>query len=382
MIDLSREEILRYSRHLMIPEVGLEGQQKIKNASVLLVGAGGLGSPVGLYLAAAGVGHIGIVDYDKVEMSNLQRQVLHGTNSLGLPKAESARRHLLDINPAIQVDMFQTAFTSENAFQIAEGYDILVDGTDNLPTRYLINDLGVLTERPFVYGAVYRFEGQVSLFDAQKGPCYRCIFNEPPPPELVPSCADNGVFGVMPGLVGVMQATEVLKIILGIGDTLAGKLVLINALDASFHTIQIEKDPDCRICGKTPQITALIDYLEYCGAPFIHQSADRQTDREISPRQLADKIARGDAIHLIDVRHKIEAQISSLAGADLIPYEELSGNLEHLDPEKEIVLFCRNGNRSEWAQRLLSEAGFKKVWNLKGGINAWGEEIDPFVWQY
>lgn len=380
--DFSREEILRYSRHLMIPEVGLEGQNKIKHASVLLIGAGGLGSPVGLYLAAAGVGHIGIVDYDRVEISNLQRQVLHGMSTLGMPKAESARKRMLDLNPSIQVDVFQSAFTSENAFEVSRNYDILVDGTDNLPTRYLINDLCVLTSRPFVFGAVYRFEGQVCLFDAQKGPCYRCVFKEPPPPELVPSCADNGVFGIMPGLIGILQATETLKSILGIGESLAGKLMIVGVLNSSFQTIQIQKDAECKICGTHPQITTLIDYDEYCGVPYTNRPVHQQKLREISPQQLVERIASAEPLRLIDVRHPVEAQISSLPGAESIPYEVLSQNLEHLKPEDEIVLFCRTGNRSMWAQRLLIEAGFKNVWNLKGGINAWAEEIDPSVWQY
>lgn len=378
----TREEILRYSRHLMIPEVGLEGQRKIKHASVMVVGAGGLGSPVGLYLAAAGVGHMGIVDYDQVEMSNLQRQVLHGMSTLGTPKAESARKRMLDINPTIQVDVFPTAITSENAFGLSKGFDILVDGTDNLPTRYLINDLSVLTGRPFVFGAVFRFEGQVSLFDARSGPCYRCVFGEPPPPELVPTCADNGVFGIMPGLVGLLQATETLKIILGIGETLSGKLVLINALDTSFQTVQVKKNPKCKICGESPSITTLVDYEAYCGVPFTNRPSHEHLEQEISPRELAERMAKGKKMRLIDVREAVEAQISSLPGAELIPYELLSLNLERLNPEEEIVLYCRSGNRSRYAQRLLMESGFKKVWNLSGGINAWGEQVDHSIWQY
>ncbi|MCE5208228.1 MAG: molybdopterin-synthase adenylyltransferase MoeB [Chloroflexi bacterium] len=380
--DFSSEEIQRYSRHLMIPEIGLEGQRKLKNSSVLMVGAGGLGSPIGLYLAAAGVGHIGIVDYDRVEISNLQRQVMHGTSTVGEFKAESARQRMLDINPTIHIDTFPVPFTSENALDIAAGYQILVDGTDNFPTRYLVNDLCVLTGRPFVYGAVYRFEGQASVFDSRVGPCYRCILPQPPPPGVAPGCSEIGVFGVMPGLVGLIQATEVIKLILGIGETLTGKLMLLDALTSSFQTIQIKKNPACNICGDDPQITHLVDYTEFCGVPFPGGHAVSENLSEITPCELVSRLANGDHIRLIDVRQSVEQQISNLPGAELIPFETLAGELGRFSPEDQIVLFCRTGNRSLRAQQLLHEAGFQHVWNLRGGINAWAREVDPTMAQY
>jgi molybdopterin/thiamine biosynthesis adenylyltransferase/rhodanese-related sulfurtransferase len=380
--DLSSEEILRYSRHLMIPEVGIDGQPKLKNASVLLVGAGGLGSPIGLYLAAAGVGHIGIVDYDRVEMSNLQRQIAHGMSTLGTYKSESARSRMHDINPSIQIDTYNVAFTSENARSIADGYEILVDGTDNFPTRYLINDLCVFTKKPFVFGGVHQFEGQVSVFDAQSGPCYRCIFKEPPPPELAPSCGDIGVFGIMPGIVGLFQASETIKLILGLGQTLAGFLVLIDAMDMTFHKISIERDPHCKVCSPESEITDLIDYTEFCGVPFPGQVHQAEVNLEITPLQLSEKLKSGAPIRLIDVRQEVETHISSIPGAELIPFALMPQQLSRLDPDDEIVVYCRTGNRSGWAQSLLLRSGFHKVWNLRGGINAWAREVDPSMAQY
>lgn len=376
MLNLTDEEIVRYSRHLMIPEVGMEGQRKLKSASVLIVGAGGLGSPIGMYLAAAGVGHIGIVDFDEVEMSNLQRQILHGTSTLGKLKVLSARRRMLDLNPGIQVDTFPVPFTAENALKISADYDILVDGTDNFPTRYLLNDLGVLTGRPFVYGAVFHFEGQVSVFDSRSGPCYRCLFSVPPPPEASPSCADVGVFGIMPGLIGVLQAAEVVKLILGIGEPLIGKLLLVDALDMSFNKVQLKKDPHCKVCSDEAEITDLVDYEAFCGSSYARETTNLQPTDQITPLELAERLKKGDKLRLIDVRHCVELQISRLPGAENIPYEELDQKICNLDPQEEIVVFCRTGSRSTWAQRILLRAGFSKVWNLSGGINAWGRQVD------
>ena len=377
-IDLSHAEILRYSRHLLIPEVGLSGQKKIKAASVLVIGTGGLGSPVALYLAAAGVGRIGLVDYDRVDESNLQRQVIHGTSQIGELKVESARQRMLDINPDIQVEVYSEPFTSENALQIAQDYDILIDGTDNFPTRYLSNDVSVLLGKPNVYGSIFRFDGQVSVFDARNGPCYRCLFPEPPPPGLVPSCAEGGVLGVLPGTIGTLQATEALKLILGIGETLSGRLLLFNALDMSFDFVTLRKNPDCKICGPNPEITGLIDYEEFCGVPgHDHEEGSAGGDWDIEAGQLADKLRQGENIHLLDVREPHELEISQLAGADLIPLGQLAARLSELDSAHEMVVLCKSGTRSARALELLASAGFRKVKNLKGGINAWAREVDP-----
>jgi adenylyltransferase/sulfurtransferase len=379
--NLSQEEVLRYSRHLLIPEVGLEGQRKLKAASVLLVGTGGLGSPLGLYLAAAGVGRIGLVDYDVVDDSNLQRQVIHDASRVGMLKVESARGRMLDLNPHIQVDVYNEVFSSENAGRIADGYDILVDGTDNFPTRYLINDLCVLTGRPYVYGSIFRFEGQVSVFDARKGPCYRCLFAEPPPPGSVPTCAEGGVFGVLPGTVGTLQGTEVIKLILGIGDSLVGRLLLYDALDMSFHTVQLRKNPDCKICGNNPQIKQLIDYEQFCGVPARGTHIPKGI-AEITPFELASQIRRREAISLLDVRDEVEGQISQIAGAKVIPLSQLPARLSELDRGDNWVIFCRSGVRSARAAELLAEAGFQNVRNLRGGINAWAKEIEPGMLVY
>ncbi len=376
--ELSHEEILRYSRHLLIPEVGLDGQRKLKAASVLVIGTGGLGSPVSLYLAAAGVGRIGLVDYDVVDETNLQRQIVHGTSRVGRLKVESARERLLDLNPRIQVDVYNEPFTSENAMRIAADYDVIVDGTDNFPTRYLSNDLCVLLGKPLVYGSIFRFEGQASVFYAEEGPCYRCLFPEPPPPGLVPSCAEGGVLGVLPGTIGTIQATEALKLILGIGTPLIGKLLLYNALDASFEYVKLKKNPHCKVCGPEPEITELIDYYEFCGVPGLDHDAEGSAGAEwdITPGELAERL-KHDRIRLIDVREPHELEISSLPGAENIPLGELAARLSELDSAQEIVLFCKAGTRSARALELLVSAGFRRVKNLKGGINAWAEEIDP-----
>lgn len=376
--ELSHEEILRYSRHLLMPEVGLDGQKRLKASSVLVIGTGGLGSPVLMYLAAAGVGRIGIVDYDVVDFTNLQRQVIHGTSSLEKKKVDSARERLMDINPAIILDIYDEPFTTENAFRISEPYDLIIDGTDNFPTRYLVNDVCVLTGKPNVYGSIFRFEGQASVFWAEKGPCYRCLFPEPPPPGLVPSCAEGGVFGVLPGTIGTLQATEALKILLGIGEPLIGKLLLYDALEMSFEELRLKKNPNCKICSDSPEITELIDYEEFCGVPGHDREQDRlPSEWEIEPSQVFSRLNHGDQIHMIDVREPHELEISKLDGADLIPLGSLASEMHRLDSAEEIVLFCKSGTRSARALELLAGAGFRKIKNLRGGINAWAEQIDP-----
>jgi sulfur-carrier protein adenylyltransferase/sulfurtransferase len=381
MIDnlpsLSHEEILRYSRHLLIPEVGLDGQRKLKAASVLVIGTGGLGSPVALYLAAAGIGRIGLVDYDVVDASNLQRQVIHGTSGIGELKVESARRRMLDLNPDIQVQVYNEPFTSANAMQIAESYDLIIDGTDNFPTRYLTNDLCVLTGKPNVYGSIFRFDGQVSVFDASRGPCYRCLFPEPPPPGLVPSCAEGGVLGVLPGTIGTLQATEAIKLILGVGDPLIGRLMLFNALDMSFEFVKLRKNPNCKVCGSNPEVTELIDYEAFCGVPgHDHDSGSVGGDWDISASELAGRLKQGNHLRLLDVREPHELQISHIEGAMLIPLGQLAARLPELDSAEEMVVFCKSGTRSARALELLLSAGFRKVKNLQGGINAWAQEVD------
>ncbi len=376
-IELTHEEIRRYSRHLLMPEVGLGGQKKLKASSVLIVGVGGLGSPVSMYLAAAGVGRIGLVDYDVVDFTNLQRQIIHGTSKLGDRKVASARERLLDINPSITVDCYDEPFTSENAMRIAEPYRLIVDGTDNFPTRYLVNDLCVLTDKANVYGSIFRFEGQVSVFWAERGPCYRCLFPDPPPPGLVPSCAEGGVFGVLPGTIGTLQATEALKLILGIGEPLIGKLMIYDALAMSFDQVQLKKNPQCRICSDEPEVTKLIDYEAFCGVPgHDHEEGRLASEWEIEAQELAARLKSGEDIHLIDVREPHELEISHLESAELIPLGSLAGRMHELDSAEEIILFCKAGTRSARALELLVGAGFRKIKNLRGGINAWAEEVD------
>jgi molybdopterin/thiamine biosynthesis adenylyltransferase/rhodanese-related sulfurtransferase len=376
--ELSHEEIHRYSRHLLIPEVGLEGQKKLKAASVLVIGTGGLGSPVALYLAAAGIGRIGLVDYDVVDYSNLQRQIIHGMSTLDELKVESARQRMLDINPDIEVDVYNEPFTSENAFRIAEPYDVIIDGTDNFPTRYLSNDLAVLTGKPNVYGSIFRFDGQVSVFDGKQGPCYRCVFPEPPPPGLVPSCAEGGVLGVLPGTIGTLQATEAIKLILGIGEPLIGKLLLYNALDMSFDFVKLRKNPNCKVCGENPEITELIDYEEFCGMPMHdHDEGSAGEDWDITATELAERLKQGNRLRIIDVREPHELEISHIEGATLIPLGQLASRMHELDSAEEIVLMCKVGTRSVRALDVLYSAGFRKMKNLKGGINAWAREVDP-----
>jgi adenylyltransferase/sulfurtransferase len=376
--SLNHEEILRYSRHLLIPEVGLEGQRKLKAASVLIIGTGGLGSPTALYLAAAGVGRIGLVDYDVVDSSNLQRQVIHGTSGIDMLKVESARQRMLDLNPDIQVDVYNEPFTSDNAMRIGRDYDVIIDGTDNFPTRYLTNDLCVLLGKPNVYGSIFRFDGQVSVFDARRGPCYRCLFPEPPPPGLVPSCAEGGVLGVLPGTIGTLQATEALKLILGIGEPLIGKLLLYNALDMTFEFVRLKKNPNCKVCSANPEVTELIDYEAFCGVPgHDHDEGSVGGGWDISAKEMNARLKQGNHLTLLDVREPHELEISHLEGAKNIPLGQLAARLSELNTADDMIVFCKAGTRSARALELLLSAGFRRVKNLQGGINSWVREVDP-----
>ena len=377
---LSQAELLRYSRHLILPEVGLEGQRKIKAASVLIVGAGGLGSPLALYLAAAGVGRIGLVDFDRVDVSNLQRQVLYGDSSVGVPKLEAARRRLQDLNPGVEVQTYETRLTSLNALDIIRPYHIVVDGTDNFPTRYLVNDACALLGKPNVYGSIFRFEGQASVFDAAHGPCYRCLYPDPPPPGLVPSCAEGGVLGVLPGVIGMIQGVETLKLILGRGDSLLGRLLLFDALAMSFRELKLRKDPACPLCGEHRTVTRLIDYEQFCG--LSPEPAAEQNGLELSAAELEARRKRGDDLVLIDVREPHEAEIARIPGATLIPLATLPARVSELDSSREIVLHCHHGQRSMRALEFLRQAGFRKLKNLRGGIDAWSREVDPSVPRY
>lgn len=370
----SPEEATRYARHFVLPEVGEAGQDRLRAARVLLVGAGGLGSPVAMYLAAAGVGTIGIVDHDVVDASNLHRQILHGTGDVGRSKLASARDRLAEINPHVSVETHEMRLTSANALEVISQYELVVDGTDNFPTRYLINDACVLTSRPNVYGSIHRFEGQVSVFATENGPCYRCVYPEPPPPHLVPSCAEGGVLGVLPGIIGSLQATEAIKLVLGIGEPLAGRLLVFDTLQGRVQTIHIARDPACPACG-TREIQSLIDYEAFCGS--VSHEAD-----EIAPLALAERLARGDAIDLIDVREPFEWNIARIDGARLIPLGDLQRAIASLDPAREIVVYCHHGIRSAHGAAMLREAGFRKVLNLSGGIARWSSDVDAAVPQY
>jgi len=382
---LSTDEVQRYGRHLTLPEVGKAGQEKLKASSVLIVGAGGLGSPAAMYLAAAGIGRIGLVDFDTVEASNLQRQLLHGTSDVGRSKLASARDRLKDLNPHVEVELHETRLTSENALDIVDGYDIVADGTDNFPTRYLINDACVLTGTPNAYASIFRFEGQVSVFATPEGPCYRCAYPEPPPPGLVPSCAEGGVLGVLPGLVGTLQATEVIKMLLGIGEPLIGRLLLIDTLPMTFRTLKIQKNPDCPVCGDHPTQTELIDYEAFCGIPAQNGTDEPMaTVPETTVTDLHARREAGTSPFILDVRKPREAEIASLGADQLIPVDELPDRLEELKATKddEIVIHCRSGARSAKATQLLLDHGYTDVKNLAGGILAWSEEIDSSVPQY
>jgi molybdopterin/thiamine biosynthesis adenylyltransferase/rhodanese-related sulfurtransferase len=376
--ELSHEELRRYSRHLILPDVAVDGQRRLKQARVLLIGAGGLGSPLALYLAAAGVGTLGLVDFDVVEASNLQRQILHGTKDVGRSKLASARDRIADVNPHVRCELHETRLTASNALEIVREYDVVVDGTDNFATRYLTNDACVLLDKPNVYGSIFRFEGQVSVFATTDGPCYRCLYPEPPPPGLVPSCAEGGVLGVLPGLVGTIQATEALKLILGIGDPLIGRLLLVDSLGATYRTLKVRRNPLCPACG-TREIQELIDYDQFCGVS-TDQSAE--TIPQITALELATRLRRGDDIDVIDVREPYEWEIAHIEGARLLPLAEVPTSLATIDSARDVVVLCKSGGRSAAAVSHLQSVGYRKVWNLRGGIDAWSREVDAGVPRY
>jgi molybdopterin/thiamine biosynthesis adenylyltransferase/rhodanese-related sulfurtransferase len=380
-VQLSKDEILRYSRHLIMPEVGMEGQLRLKAAKVLCVGTGGLGSPLALYLAAAGIGKLGIVDFDVVDYTNLQRQVIHGTSDVGRPKLHSARETIQDINPNVDVETYETRLTSENAMDIIREYDIVADGTDNFPTRYLVNDACVLLGKPNVYGSIFRFEGQASVFHAKEGPCYRCLYPEPPPPGLVPSCAEGGVLGVLPGIIGCIQALQTIKLILGKGQTLVGRLLLFDALNLKFRELKLRKNPECPICGQNPTVTKLIDYEEFCGIRGEEYAPLTQVP-EITPDEVKKMMDEKKSFVLIDVREPHEYQICRIDGAKLIPLGEVARRMHELNSADDIVVHCRSGMRSAQAVEFLMKSGFRKIHNLRGGILAWSDHVDPSVPKY
>jgi adenylyltransferase/sulfurtransferase len=384
--SLSAEEIKRYSRHLIMPEMGMDGQRALKSKSVLCIGAGGLGSPAAMYLAAAGIGRLGIVDFDVVDYSNLQRQLLHTTADVGRSKLESATNKVNALNPYVQVDGYEEALTSENAMRLFKGYDVILDGTDNFPTRYLVNDACVLSGIPNAYGSIFRFEGQASVFATKDGPCYRCLYPEPPPPGLVPSCAEGGVLGVLPGIIGVIQATEAIKVMIGIGEPLIGRFLIYDALKMKFRELKLRKDPECPVCGDHPTVTTLIDYEQFCGMrpePAALGSAAAQTtgatvsDWEITPVELKKKLDAGETPFILDVREPNEYQINKIAGSTLIPLGELPRRYQELPRDREIITQCKMGGRSAKAQDFLKSVGFTNVKNLRGGILEWIDKVDP-----
>lgn len=388
MMDRSRDsdffspaEKSRYSRQISLPHVGVEGQQKLKQGSVLIVGSGGLGSPSSIYLTAAGVGRLGLVDFDRVDLSNLHRQVLHQTGDVGRPKVESAKEHLTALNPEVVIEVHETRLTSENAMDILRSYDVVIDGSDNFATRYLINDACVLLGKPNVYGSVFRFEGQASVFDARSGPCYRCLYAEPPPPGFVPSCEEGGVFGVLPGIIGLIQATEAIKILLEEGTTLAGRLLLFDALRMSFRELRLKKDSQCKICGDQPTITALIDYDQFCGTGQSMNAPDNAL-KEITPADLSSRLSRGEKIVLLDVREPAEWEGGRLENAVHIPMRRLMGEVGTLDKSADIVVYCRTGRRSATAIEMMRSMGFEKLQNLQGGITRWAADVDPSIVVY
>ncbi len=381
--QLDNAEIARYSRHLLLPEVGLEGQQKLKAAKVLCVGTGGLGAPLAYYLAAAGIGTLGLVDFDVVDESNLQRQIIHSTKDVGRPKIDSAAEKLQALNPYMKIVKHETMLTSANALEIIKDYDIVADGTDNFPTRYLVNDACVLSgNKPNAYASIFRFEGQASVFATEDGPCYRCLYPEPPPPGLVPSCAEGGVLGILPGLLGVIQATEVIKLILGKGDSLVGRLLLVDSLGMKFRELKLRKNPDCPVCGTHPTVTKLIDYQQFCGIFPEEKTATMQNGiPQITPVELKRRIDAGEDVFVLDVREPHEYQIVNI-GAPLIPLGDLPNRLNELDPNREIVIHCKTGGRSQRAAEFLQKSGFKNVANLAGGITAWATDVDPKLPKY
>src|SRR5271165_2984357 len=379
--SLTNEEILRYSRHLIMPEVGMEGQLKLKGARVLLIGTGGLGAPLGLYLTAAGVGKIGLVDFDVVDFTNLQRQVIFGSSDVGKSKTEAAKARLSNLNPDVQIVTYETKLTSENALEIFKDYDVIADGTDNFPTRYLVNDACILLGKPNVYGSIFRFEGQVTVFGMPDGPCYRCLYPEPPPPGLVPSCAEGGVLGVLPGIVGCLQALETIKLIIGRGESLAGRLVLFDALAMKFRELKLKKNSHCPMCGPHRKIHQLIDYNEFCGIRGEEEAGSDLHVPEITAHELKERLDRGDDLFILDVREPHEYQICNLQG-HLIPLGELPRRMHELDSAREIVAHCKSGKRSAQAVDFLRQAGFRKVYNLHGGILSWSTEVDPSVPRY
>jgi adenylyltransferase/sulfurtransferase len=380
--SLSNEEIARYGRHLSLPEVGVEGQRRLKAASVLMIGTGGLGAPTGMYLAAAGIGRMGIVDFDVVEASNLQRQIIHGTADIGRPKIESARDRLNDINPNVEIETYETRLTSDNALELIAKYDIVVDGTDNFPTRYLVNDACVISGKPNVYGSIFRFEGQASVFWAEKGACYRCLYPEPPPPGLVPSCAEGGVLGVLPGIVGAIQANETIKIILGAEDILVNRLLLFDAWQMKFRELKLRKDPSCPVCGENPTVTKLIDYEEFCGLRAQPEGSSAELE-EITATELKRRVDDGRDTQLIDVREPFEFEIARIPGTKLIPLGQVAERMSEIDSSRETVVHCKAGVRSAKAIAALKQAGFQgRLINLKGGITAWSDEVDPAVPKY
>ena len=379
---LSKREVERYSRHLIMPEVGMDGQLKLKAASVLCVGAGGLGSPVALYLAAAGVGRIGIVDFDVVDYSNLQRQIIHGTPDVGRPKLESARDRLNAVNPEVEVIPHAVALSSNNALDILAGYDVIVDGTDNFPTRYLVNDACVLLGKPNVYGSIFRFEGQASVFATADGPCYRCLYPEPPPPGLVPSCAEGGVLGILPGVIGTIQATEAVKLIIGVGEPLVNRFLIYDALRMRFRELKLRKDPECPVCGENPTIRELIDYEQFCGITPVAAPSEAGDGADATVEEIKARIDRQDDVFILDVREPQEFQICRIPGSTLIPLGELPKRLSELEGHDDMVVHCKSGVRSAKAVKLLHEAGFKTAKNLRGGILAWIDQVDPSLPKY
>ena len=377
-IELSPAEMLRYSRHISLPEVGVEGQKRLKAASVLLVGTGGLGSPLAMYLAAAGVGRLGLVDFDRVDATNLHRQLIHGTKDVGKSKIQSAVESIADINPHVAVDTYEFALTSENAMDIVPKYDLVIDGTDNFPTRYLVNDACILAGKMNVYGSIFRFEGQASVFGTPDGPCYRCLFPQPPPPGAVPNCAEGGVIGVLPGSVGLLQANEAIKIIIGVGTTLAGRLLLFDALAMKFREVKLRRDPNCPVCGDAPTVTELIDYKEFCGVPQ-KGSTTGDSNLEITALELKLRLDNKDDFVLIDVREQHEYDIARIDGSVLIPLSAFEAGIQNIDKSADIVVHCKMGGRSANAQAWMLENGFSKVLNMTGGITAWSHDVDPTV---